>query len=106
MRKQPGTTGDLCRALKLSRYAVMGHLSALERAGLVLMRRKGRERRVQPYEALWAHGLLRLQKHVEQTERGSAMSPTKQDAKAYGVETAELEITIVAGVERVWRALV
>src|SRR5439155_5643175 len=35
----------LCEVLpKLSRYAVMQHLGVLERAGIVLVRREGRER--------------------------------------------------------------
>ena len=41
----PKTTSALCEVLpRLSRYAVMQHLSVLERAGVVLVRREGRER--------------------------------------------------------------
>jgi len=39
------TTTALCEVLpQLSRYAVMQHLGVLERAGIVLVRREGRER--------------------------------------------------------------
>jgi len=39
------TTTDLCDVLpQLSRYAVMQHLAVLERAGVVIVRRTGRER--------------------------------------------------------------
>jgi DNA-binding transcriptional ArsR family regulator len=39
------TTTALCEVLpELSRYAVMQHLGVLERAGVVLVRREGRER--------------------------------------------------------------
>jgi DNA-binding transcriptional ArsR family regulator len=45
MRDGPKTTTALCEVLpKLSRFAVMQHLRVLERAGIVLVRRKGRER--------------------------------------------------------------
>jgi DNA-binding transcriptional ArsR family regulator len=41
----PKTTSALCEVLpQLSRYAVMQHLGVLERAGVVLVRRQGRER--------------------------------------------------------------
>jgi DNA-binding transcriptional ArsR family regulator len=45
LREGPRTTSALCEVLpRLSRYAVMQHLSVLERAGVVLVRRDGRER--------------------------------------------------------------
>jgi DNA-binding transcriptional ArsR family regulator len=45
LREGPRTTSALCEVLpQLSRYAVMQHLSVLERAGVVLVRREGRER--------------------------------------------------------------
>jgi DNA-binding transcriptional ArsR family regulator len=45
LRDGPRTTSALCEVLpKLSRYAVMQHLGVLERAGVVLVRREGRER--------------------------------------------------------------
>ena|SRR5690348_6881047 len=45
LRDGPMTTTALCDVLpELSRYAVMQHLGVLERAGVVLVRREGRER--------------------------------------------------------------
>jgi DNA-binding transcriptional ArsR family regulator len=45
LRAGPMTTTALCEVLpQLSRYAVMQHLAVLERAGVVLVRREGRER--------------------------------------------------------------
>jgi DNA-binding transcriptional ArsR family regulator len=45
LKDGPKTTSALCEVLpQLSRYAVMQHLGVLERAGVVLVRREGRER--------------------------------------------------------------
>jgi DNA-binding transcriptional ArsR family regulator len=45
LRDGPRTTTALCEVLpQLSRFAVMQHLGILERAGVVLVRREGRER--------------------------------------------------------------
>ena len=45
LKDGPKTTSALCAVLpRLSRYAVMQHLGVLERAGVVLVRREGRER--------------------------------------------------------------
>jgi DNA-binding transcriptional ArsR family regulator len=45
LRDGAKTTSALCEVLpQLSRFAVMQHLSVLERAGVVLGRREGRER--------------------------------------------------------------
>jgi len=45
LKDGPKTTSALCDVLPgLSRFAVMQHLSVLERAGVVLVRREGRER--------------------------------------------------------------
>ena|SRR6186713_294302 len=45
LKDGPKTTSALCEVLpRLSRYAVMQHLGVLERAGVVLVRRDGRER--------------------------------------------------------------
>jgi len=46
LKQEPRTTGDLCRRFEksLDRCTVMQHISALERAGLIIVRRKGRTR--------------------------------------------------------------
>jgi len=80
LRDGPKTTGELVRPFDLSRFAVMKHLRVLERAGLVVVRRRGRERWnylnpvpiqtiyerwITPYAALWAMDLLELKRTVE-----------------------------------------
>ena len=45
LKAEPRTTGDLCaRFAGVDRCTVMQHLDVLERAGLVIATRKGRER--------------------------------------------------------------
>jgi DNA-binding transcriptional ArsR family regulator/uncharacterized protein YndB with AHSA1/START domain len=44
LRDGPHTTGALCAAFSVSRFAVMKHLDVLERAGLLTFDRRGRER--------------------------------------------------------------
>ena len=81
LRDGPKTTTALCEVLpKLSRYAVMQHLGVLERAGVVLVRREGRERwnrlnavPIQRELERWLNGfqqasaarLLALERHLE-----------------------------------------
>ena len=80
LSERPLTTGELCAAFPVSRFAVMKHLSVLEKAGLVLVRRRGRERFnhlnavplqelyerwMRPYEAHWARSLLSLKRRLE-----------------------------------------
>ena len=46
LKDAPRTTGELCEALEieLDRCTVMQHIGVLERAGLVIARREGRQR--------------------------------------------------------------
>lgn len=45
LRDHPRTTGDVCALVgELDRCTVMQHLGVLERAGLVIVQRRGRER--------------------------------------------------------------
>ena len=45
LKSEPRTTGDLCAAFpELDRCTVMMHLSILERAGLIAVKREGRVR--------------------------------------------------------------
>ena len=45
LKEQPKTTGDICEHLKpLDRCTVMQHLGVLEKAGLVITKKKGRFR--------------------------------------------------------------
>ena len=81
IKDQPLTTGELClRFPQLDRCTVMQHLKVLERAGLVVVARKGRERfnhldamPIQEMHARWigphaaraAAGLLGLKRALE-----------------------------------------
>ncbi len=80
LKTGPRTTGELCVRLPLSRFAVMKHLAILERAGLVIVERRGRERWnhlnavpirqlyerwISEYAGFWATSLLRLKRQVE-----------------------------------------
>ena len=81
LKLRPLTTGQLCSAFdELDRTTVMMHLRVLERAGLVVPVRKGRERFnyldampiqaiherwIGPHAAAASAGLLRLKREVE-----------------------------------------
>src|SRR5215218_1131221 len=76
--------------LEVSRFAVMKHLGVLETAGLVVVRRRGRERWnhlngvplrrayerwMRPHADRWAESLLRLKETAERQE-GVGMTTT------------------------------
>jgi DNA-binding transcriptional ArsR family regulator len=83
LKDGPKTTGALCEVLpQLSRFAVMQHLGVLERAGVVLVRREGRERwnelnavPIQRELERWLNGfqqasasqLLAFERHLQET---------------------------------------
>jgi DNA-binding transcriptional ArsR family regulator len=85
LKPGPRTTGALVAEFpQLSRFAVMKHLGVLEEAGLVLVRRQGRERFnyintvpirqvyerwMGPYAELWSSSLLRLKDYVERDKK-------------------------------------
>jgi DNA-binding transcriptional ArsR family regulator/uncharacterized protein YndB with AHSA1/START domain len=110
LREKPSTTQELCEQFAFSRYAVMKHLKVLTDAGLVLVRREGRqrwnhlnavpiqqiyERWVSRFEGSWAASLLNLKGGLEQ---GANMSE-----KSFHIEQ---EVTIAAPVSRVYRAII
>lgn len=85
LRHGPRTTNRLAAAFSVSRFAIMKHLRILERAGLVLVERRGRERWnhlnavplreiydrwISSYADQWAGSLLRLKRHVESKNAG------------------------------------
>lgn len=113
LRERPRTTGELDEAFEVTRFAVMKHLGVLEQAGLVVVRRRGRERWnhlnpvpiqqiaerwIRPYEAVFATSLLGLKRHVEQ--KGGRAVP----AEITSVHV-EQEVEVEAPPERVWAAL-
>jgi DNA-binding transcriptional ArsR family regulator len=80
LRKRPMTTGELCEHFDFSRFAVMKHLKVLQRGGLVLVERHGRERInhlnplplravyrrwIRPFEKIPADRLLRIKALAE-----------------------------------------
>jgi len=83
LKDGPKTTSALCEVLpRLSRYAVMQHLGVLERAGVVLVRREGREswnelnavpiqreleRWLSGFQQASASQLLAFERHLQET---------------------------------------
>ncbi|HZI39298.1 MAG TPA: helix-turn-helix domain-containing protein [Acidimicrobiia bacterium] len=132
LRDGPHTTGELCAEFPaLSRFAVMKHLGLLEAAGLVVVRRRGRERWnhlnavplqaaverwLSPFAARWAGSLLRLRDSIEDGPHpGEETDPmpsttTIERGSAMGSATLrsmeiEQEVTIDAPQERVFDAI-
>src|SRR4051812_31930955 len=79
LRSGPRTTGQLAEMFPTSRFAVMKHLRVLTDSGLVLVRRRSRERWnhlnaipiqhiyerwVRRYEAHWAGNLTELERNI------------------------------------------
>jgi uncharacterized protein YndB with AHSA1/START domain/DNA-binding transcriptional ArsR family regulator len=109
LRDGPKTTGALAEAFPaLSRFAVMKHLGVLEKAGLVVVRPRGRERWhylnavplrrlyerwVGVYQSHWAASLLGVQRAAEAGE--ARVEPVQ----------IEQEVIIAATPERVFAAL-
>ena len=94
LRVRPGTTGQLAREFRISRIAVMRHLAVLGDAGLVINRKRGRERWhylnavplerlhrrwVGPIEAGWARRLLDLDSGLDRA------SPPAMESKEAGL---------------------
>lgn len=117
LRQKPHTTSDLSNVFadEMSRYAVMKHLTVLEEANLIFIRRKGRERFnhlnvvplqqmyerwLRPYEAHWASSLINLKNQVE----GTNMS-TETTTPSLAIHTIEQEIHIDASAEASFAAL-
>lgn len=112
----PRTTGQLAGAVpELSRFAVMQHLGVLVDAGLVLVRRRGRERFnhlnpvplrrwyehwVVPLADVAAAEVLALERHIE--EKGNPPMTTRDDsARTVRIET---ELRFATTPERLFRA--
>ncbi len=82
LRKKSMTTGELCEYFEFSRFAVMKHLKTLQKGGLIVVERRGRERInhlnpiplqtmyrhwIRPFEQIPADRLLRLKSIAEST---------------------------------------
>ncbi len=110
-------TGQLARALpELSRFAVMQHLGVLEESGLLLVRREGRtrlnflnpvplrelyERWISSHASSAAETALRLKRYAEQTKEMAQ----NMDQKEFRLIDIELELSVGAPIERVYKAL-
>lgn len=124
LRGRPRTTGELADRFEVSRFAVMKHLDLLERAGLIVVRRQGRERWnhlnavplqriyerwMSPYAAHWASSLLQLTRHVEapaETAEEETMNEiTTTPATSVRSMHIEQEVAIAAPPARVFDAL-
>lgn len=120
LSRRAQTTGELCGAFpRLSRFAVMKHLRVLERAGLVLPRKDGRQvwnhlnavplrevyqRWVGEHESMTAGSLLNLKRFVEEpvgaaSEAGSGQIAHERSARV------EVKLVLAADRERVFAAL-
>ena len=119
LKVRPQTTGELCEAFSVSRFAVMKHLTVLEKAGLVIVKRRGRERWnylnavplqqmyerwLKPYEARVSASLLRMKRSVEADEEKEKQM-SEQSTAAISVFHTELEIPLKASPARVYQAL-
>jgi DNA-binding transcriptional ArsR family regulator len=80
LRDRPRTTSGIAAAFPVTRFAIMKQLRILERAGLVLVERRSRERWnhlnavplrriyerwISGYADQWAVSLLQLKRHIE-----------------------------------------
>ncbi|MBK6424136.1 MAG: metalloregulator ArsR/SmtB family transcription factor [Gemmatimonadetes bacterium] len=115
LRGGPQTTGDLVEHCALSRFGVMKHLGVLVEAGLVLVRREGRQRWnhlnpmpihqiarrwIRPFEAAAAEQLLRLKFHAERPTEDIMAKATE-----FRALDIQLEVEIAASRDKVWRSL-
>ncbi len=117
LREQPHTTGQLVAHFSMSRVAVMKHLRILSEAGLVLDRKRGRERWhylnfvplqaiherwFRAHEAAWSQSLLRLRERVEAAE--VPMSNPSSSGMSLALDI-EQELDIAGSADAVFRAL-
>jgi DNA-binding transcriptional ArsR family regulator/uncharacterized protein YndB with AHSA1/START domain len=121
LKERPRTTGEICSLFEVSRFAVMKHLTVLEHAGLIVVRREGRERWnylnaiplqqiyerwLKPYEVQWAASLLRMKRYVETTgERKNEMTEQTIVHPALTLKHLEMEVPLKSTPERVFKAL-
>ncbi len=112
LRDGPRTTGDLCGAFRTTRFATMKHLGVLERAGIVTVRRAGRERwnvlnaePLREIEGRWPGLLPPEPARVEYRTAGAATSPTAPPSTAQPATRVSTEAFIDAPPWRVFDAL-
>ena len=118
LRDRPMTTGEVALHFDVTRFGVMKHLSVLVDAGLVLVRRRGRERWnhlnpipiqqiherwIRPYEIESAQRLLRLKAIAEQTLEEGTMSEISE--RVFRTVDIHQELRVEASPSHVWEAL-
>ena len=118
LRRRAMTTGSLVEHFEMSRYGVMKHLEVLADAGLVLVRREGRERWnhlnavpiqqiyrrwIQPFAAEPADGLLKLKNVVERNRGVDTMG--EMNDRVFQALDIQQEIEINAPAAKVWSSL-
>jgi DNA-binding transcriptional ArsR family regulator/uncharacterized protein YndB with AHSA1/START domain len=120
LKERPMTTGELCERFEMSRFGVMKHLGILEAVGLVVVRRRGRqrwnyvnavpirqihERWVSRWAELSAASLVNLKRHVE--GRRGGLEPMADVAGGAGISSFQIaqDIIVNAPRQRVWEAL-
>ena len=118
LRDRPMTTGELASRFDVTRFGVMKHLRVLADAGLVFVRRRGRERWnhlnpvpiqqiqerwIKPYEIEPARRLLRLKAVSERPPEEHIMPDISE--RQFRAADLHQEVRINASVERVWEAL-
>ena len=119
LTRDPRTTGRVVEQFAISRIAVMKHLATLRRAGLVIGRKRGRERWhyvnfmplqqvyerwLEPRSAEWAEGLSNLKRHVQEAQTRMEPSDGLQDLPL--AIDIEQQFTIQSTPHRVFDALV
>jgi uncharacterized protein YndB with AHSA1/START domain/DNA-binding transcriptional ArsR family regulator len=98
------TLGELCRRLTMTRFGVMKHLRLLEEAGLVVTRRRGREKLhfLNPVPIRLIHDRW-IDKYSEPW--AAMLSDMKHDLEEGEMEKV-FEIYIKTTPERLWQAIV
>lgn len=117
---RPRTTSELCAMVPLSRFAVMKHLDVLVEAGLVVMKRRGRERWnylnaaplrqlyerwVHPRAGAWAASAARLERLMGVERETWSMNNSKKVAEPASLLDVLVRFTIAAPPDRVWRTM-
>src|SRR4051812_30244077 len=97
---------------QLGRHAVLKHVGVLERAGLLITRKVGRQRLcylnpvpvldlarqwTTDYSTAWGHRLIGLRDHTETLERNTTMTDQAPDLVQ--------QVVIHAPIQRVWEAI-
>jgi len=117
LRVRPLPVGKLAALFDMTRFGVMVHLRVLQRAGLVLVEARGRERWnhvnptplralyrrwIRPFEERDADLLLRLKRHLESPPPEPPIMSTRPVAQTEVL----VEVEIDAPRDRVWQAFV